>query len=67
MGILAPKAPAFAIKKFGHQLFKNMLTYPVWEFRKSKITHQKNEIDQNLNHADLLSSLLLIRSYENIQ
>ena len=46
MGILAPEPPAFAQKMcFGHQLFKNMITYTVWKFRKSKITHQKNEIE----------------------
>ena len=52
---------------FGHQLFKHMITYTVWKFRKSKITHQKNEIEQNLNRADLSSSLLSVRSYKNIQ
>ena len=30
-----------------------MITYTVWKFRKSKITHQKNEIESNLNRADL--------------
>ena len=44
-----------------------MITYTVWKFRKSKITHQKNEIEQNLNRADLSSSLLSVRSYNNIQ
>ena len=44
-----------------------MITYTVWKFRKSKITHQKNEIEQNLNTADLSSSLSSIRPYKNIQ
>ena len=52
---------------FGRQLFKNMITYTVWKFRKSKITHQKNEIEQNLNRADLPSSLLSVHSCKNIQ
>ena len=68
MGIIAPEPPTFALKKnVGHQLFKNMITYTVWKFRKSKIMHQKNEIEQNLNKADLSSSLLSIRSYKHMQ
>ena len=66
MGILAP---AFALENVfrspTYELFKNMITYTVWKFRKSKITHQKNETEQNLNRADLSSSLLSIRSYKN--
>ena len=46
---------------------KNMITYTVWKFRKSKITHQQNEIEQNLNRADLSNPLLSIRSCKNIQ
>ena len=66
--ILAPEPPAFGPKMcFGHQLFKNMITYTVWKFRKSNITHQKNVIESNLDMADLSGSPLSTRSYENIQ
>jgi len=36
-----------------------MITYTVWKFRKSKIKHQKNEIEQNLNRADFVELALV--------
>ena len=44
-----------------------MITCTVLKFRKPKITHQKNDIEQNPNRTDLSGSLSSIRSYKNIQ
>ena len=66
--ILAPEPPTFVLKNvFRSSTVQKYDNVHGLEIQKIKDYESENEIEQNINRANLLNSLLSIRSYKNIQ